>query len=250
MSFKHNLDKILPLGLIATRAYMLAHGMNRHGVDNAVKSGKLKPICRGVYVREGLPLNWQGVMSSLHVLNENQPVYLGGLSALEQSGFNHYVNRNPSVHVYAPIKKPRWLDYINLDVDFVWRTTKRLWNEIDTKDCIQVKWREDVSGYWLASVERACLELLADVPNGLSFEHADALFQGLSTLSPNKLKTVLNQCRSIKAKRLFFWFAKRHDFAWGRHLNVADYDLGNGKRVIDKNGRLDKVLLITVPKDL
>ncbi|MFK8013797.1 MAG: type IV toxin-antitoxin system AbiEi family antitoxin domain-containing protein [Marinicellaceae bacterium] len=250
MRVKNKLDRILPLGLVATRGYMLAQGMDRHGFDNAVKSGKLKAICRGVYVRDGLSLSWQGVMSSLNLLYESQSVYLGGLSALEQSGFNHYLKRNPTIHVYAAINKPKWLDYLELNVDFVWHSTTRLWNEISTNDFIQIKWREDVPVYMQASVEHACLELLADVPNDLSFEHADSLFQGLSTLSPRKLKIVLNQCKSVKAKRLFFWFAKRHGFAWNRHLNVTDYDLGKGKRMIDKNGVLDKGLLITVPNDL
>ena len=58
MKDKNKLDKILPLGLIATRAYMLAQGVDRHAFDNAVKSGKLKAICRGVYMRDGLSLNW------------------------------------------------------------------------------------------------------------------------------------------------------------------------------------------------
>ena len=250
MRVKNNLDSILPLGLVATRAYMLAQGMDRHAFDNAVKSGKLKAICRGVYVRDGLSPNWQGVMSSLNLLYENQSVYLGGLSALEQSGFNHYLKNNSSFHVYAGINKPKWLDYLDLDADFVWHGTKRIWKPLTHDNFQRVNWRSDAPGYMQASVEHACLELLADVPNDLSFEHADSLFQGLSTLSPRMLKKVLYQCKNVKAKRLFFWFAKRHGFAWSRHLNVADYDLGKGKRMIDKNGVLDKELLITVPNDL
>ncbi len=256
MRVKNNLDKILPLGLIASRAYMLAQGVDRHGFDNAVKSGKLKAICRGVYMRDGLSLNWQGVMTSLNILYEKQPVYVGGLSALEQSGFNHYLKNNSSIHVYSAINKPKWLDYLDLNSDFIWHSTKRIWNELPTDKLnnsnhfISVKWRDDVPGYLQASLEQASLELLAGVPNDLSFEHADSLFQGLSSLSPKKLNLLLNQCRSVKAKRLFFWFAKRHGFAWSRYLNVVDYDLGKGKRMIDKNGVLDKELLITVPNDL
>lgn len=240
----------MPLGLVATRAHVLAQGMDRHALDNAVKSGKLKAICRGVYVREGLPLSWQGVMSSLNMLFENQSVYLGGLSVLEQSGINHYLKKNTEIHVYAPVNQPKWLDTLDLGVNFVWHGTKRIWHSLKDDDFETVNWRDDVPGYLQASVEHACLELLAGVPNDLSFEYADALFQGLSTLSPRKLQVVLNRCRSVKAKRLFFWFAQRHGFAWSRYLDVADFDLGKGKRVIDKNGVLDNTLLITVPKDL
>jgi len=250
MRAKKQLDKILPLGLVTTRAHMLTQGMDRHAFDNAVKSRKLKAICRGVYVREGLSLSWQGVMSSLNLLFKNQPVYLGGLSVLEQSGVNHYLKKKAVIHVYAAINQPKWLDALDLDVNFIWHGTKRIWHSLNDDDLQRVNWRNDVPGYLQATMERACLELLADVPNEISFEHADALFQGLSTLSPRKLQVVLNQCKSVKAKRLFFWFTKRHGFAWSRHLNVADFDLGKGKRVLDKNGVLDKALLITVPHDL
>ena len=253
MRVKNKIDKILPLGLIATRAYVLAQGMDRHGFDNAVKSGKLKAICRGVYVRDGLSLNWQGVMTSLNLLADKHPVYVGGLSALEQSGLSHYIKNISSIHVYSATNKPKWLDYLDLNVDFIWHRTKRLWNDLNIdqiNNLKQVNWGVGVPGYLQASDEQASIEMLFDVPNKVSFEHADSLFQGMSSLSPRKLKTLLNQCRSVKAKRLFFWFAKRHGFAWSRYLNVVDFDLGKGKRMIEKNGVLDKELLITVPKDL
>jgi hypothetical protein len=38
-SSKEKLDKILPLGLLATRQYIMSHGMAGHAFDNAVKSG-------------------------------------------------------------------------------------------------------------------------------------------------------------------------------------------------------------------
>lgn len=250
MREQNTLEKILPLGLIATRAYMMAQGMERHGFDNAVKSGKIKAVSRGVYVREGLSLNWQGVMTSLNLMSEKQPVYVGGLSALEYSGLNHYIKNKTVIDVYSEMKKPKWLDLLAIDVDFVWHSSNRIWKGLTTEnfdDFTQVKWRNDLSPYLVASMEQACLEVLADVPNELSFEHADLLFQSLSSLSPRRLNKLLSQCNHIKAKRLFFWFAKRHDYQWSKKLNRSDYDLGSGKRVIAERGRLDKELMITVP---
>jgi hypothetical protein len=54
----------------------------------------------------------------------------------------------------------------------------------------------------------------------------------------------------VKVKRLFFFFADRHRHAW---LNVLDrdaVDLGRGKRMLVKGGKLDPAYLITVPGDL
>ncbi|TKV69604.1 hypothetical protein FDP08_03675 [Marinobacter panjinensis] len=46
------------------------------------------------------------------------------------------------------------------------------------------------------SPEKALLEVLTEVPSAVSFEHADALMQGLSNLSPKKVDALLGACRN------------------------------------------------------
>ena len=84
----------------------------------------------------------------------------------------------------------------------------------------------------------------------MTFEHANELMQGLVNLSPRKLDTLLKACKSVKVKRLFFWLANRQAYPWFSKLNVADYDLGSGKRFVAKNGKLDTKYLITVPSQM
>jgi hypothetical protein len=102
----------------------------------------------------------------------------------------------------------------------------------------------------LSSPERAFLEMLTDVPKKISFEHADQLMQGLTALSPRILQELLELCTNVKVKRLFFWFAERHNHIWLRKLNLSRIDLGVGNRVLVKWGKLDKKLKITVPESL
>jgi hypothetical protein len=102
----------------------------------------------------------------------------------------------------------------------------------------------------ISSPEKACLEMLMDVPNTVSFEHADELMQGLTSLSPRKLEVLLNACRHVKVKRLFFWFADRQGYNWLKKLDYQNFDLGKGKRVVAKGGKLDKKYQITVPEYL
>ncbi len=92
--------------------------------------------------------------------------------------------------------------------------------------------------------ERAILELLDELPARESFHQVDKLFEGLSALSPRKLQTLLQTCRSVKVKRLFFFYADRHHHAWLKRLNKSGVDLGSGKR------KLDRAYQITVPEDL
>lgn len=73
--------------------------------------------------------------------------------------------------------------------------------------------------------------------------------QGLSSLSPRRLQKLLGDCRSVKVKRLFFYFADRHQHAWLKKLNKDAIDLGEGKRMLVKGGKLDKNYLITVPEE-
>ncbi len=103
---------------------------------------------------------------------------------------------------------------------------------------------------YLSTPERAILELVNELPNHESFHHVDNIMSGLSTLSPRKLNTLLTDCRSIKAKRLFLFLAKRHHHAWFKHIEQDALELGTGNRTVVKGGRLDTTYLITVPGDL
>jgi len=102
----------------------------------------------------------------------------------------------------------------------------------------------------VSTPERAVLELLDELPRDESFHQVDMLLEGLSDLSPRRLQALLGRCRSVKVKRLFFFFADRHRHAWRSHLDRDAIDLGAGKRVLVKDGRLDPTYQITVPRDL
>jgi hypothetical protein len=102
----------------------------------------------------------------------------------------------------------------------------------------------------VSTPERAVLELLDELPRHESFHQVDKLMEGLSDLSARRLQPLLEACRSVKAKRLFFFFAHRHRHAWLERLDRRAVDLGKGKRMLVKGGRLDPAHGITVPRDL
>jgi hypothetical protein len=54
----------------------------------------------------------------------------------------------------------------------------------------------------------------------------------------------------VKVKRLFLWFAERHHHAWLKSLDREGIDLGSGKRMIVRGGKLDTQYNITVPGTL
>jgi hypothetical protein len=98
--------------------------------------------------------------------------------------------------------------------------------------------------------ERAILELLNERLDHESFHQADMIMQGLSTLRPRRLQKLLADCRSVKVKRLFFFFADRHQRGWLKRIDRKAIGLGRGKRMLVRGGKLDSKHLITVPEDL
>ena len=102
----------------------------------------------------------------------------------------------------------------------------------------------------LSTPERAVLELLDELPERESFHQVDKLMEGLSNLSPRRLQQLLSDCRSVKVKRLFLFFADRHQHAWAKRIKKDDIDLGKGKRMLVKGGKLNSTYQITVPEDL
>lgn len=114
---------------------------------------------------------------------------------------------------------------------------------------------ERPSGQWdwtliLSTPERALLELLDELPQRETFHQVDMLMQGMTNLSPSRLQKLLADCKSVKVKRLFFFFADRHSPAWLKPLKKQKFDLGKGKRMLVKDGKLNQAYQITVPEDM
>jgi Transcriptional regulator, AbiEi antitoxin, Type IV TA system len=61
---------------------------------------------------------------------------------------------------------------------------------------------------------------------------------------------LLRECKSVKVKRLFLWYADRHGHAWFKHLDQTSIDLGKGKRQLVPQGHFDSRYQITLPMKL
>ncbi len=240
--------------MVATKRWLTGKGISKHFLDNGVKSGKIVSITPGLYYREGVPVTWEGVVTSLQIMSD-KPVHVGGISALELSGLAHYITPygKNTIHLYSESKLPTWLNKVLVKYEFRCHGTKKMWSSgvmENSKFVREHSWREDLSSFYASTPEKAYLELLMEVPAKISFEHADEIMQGLTSLSPNRLKLLLAGCCHVKVKRLFFWFAKRHDYRWYQKLAADEFDLGSGKRVVAQGGKLDSDFLITVPESM
>lgn len=270
----NHLQRELPEGLVVDSAWLKARGYSAQLCSKYVTNGWLERLTHGVYRKPGGKLLWEHVVISLQTLLM-KPLLVGGGTALTLHGFSHYLRREEKeVHLYGPEEAPTWLNKLPLQIAFVSHNSGALfrnepihfgltslgWN---LKDSSQISdeslhggsFRVMSWGQWdwpltLSTPERAVLEMLDGLPTHESFDQADKVMEGLTTLSPRRLQKLLVDCKSIKVKRLFFFFADRHNHPWRKHLNREAVNLGTGKRMLVQGGRLDPTYLITVPEEL
>ena len=99
--------------------------------------------------------------------------------------------------------------------------------------------------------ERALLELLDELPGRESFHQVDMLMQGLTNLSPRRLQKLLDDCKNVKVKQALLLLCRPSPArAWLKKLKKEEVDLGKGKRMLVKGGKLNQAYQITVPEDL
>jgi hypothetical protein len=91
------------------------------------------------------------------------------------------------------------------------------------------------------------MEVLHFIPQDETFEEAMLLMEGLITLRPKVIQTLLEQCHSVKVKRLFMILAEECNHAWVQKLDLSKVDFGKGKRMLVKGGRFNAKYNITVP---
>ena len=269
----NQLDRELPEGLLVDAAWLSTKGYSAALRSQYVSAGRLQQPAGRVYRRPRGALSWQQAVLSLQLLLQHRLV-VGGRTALELHGYTHYLSSGPSeVHLYGPSPPPTWLSTLPLKERFVYHNSNPLFGEgspalsyptlaggevvnadagatLESAGLRLLPW-----GQWdwpmvVSTPERAILEELNELPDRESFHQVDMLMEGLGDLSARRLEALLVRCRSVKVKRLFFFFADRHGHAWLKRLDRAAVDLGKGKRMLVKGGRLDAIYAITVPREL
>lgn len=265
----NRLEKELPEGILVDTSWLKRHGYSRQLLNHYVNAGWLTQPARGVYRRPRGSPTWQELVVSLQTYLAS-PLVVGGRTALELLGYAHYLSRKEqTVHLYGPKSPLGWLNKVVPGSHFHYHNDRRLFGDLlveselkklmhvpaANKSDINLTLTDFPLSQWdwklvLSTPERALLELLDELPAHETFHQADMLMQGLTSLSPRRLRRLLLDCKSVKVKRLFFFFADRHAPSWLKALKKDDFDLGAGKRLLVKGGKFNQAYQITVPEDL
>lgn len=248
--------------LVSSR-WLRSHGYPSNLVARYMASGWLQSPARGVYLRKGGKPTWEGLLHTLQSL-EQLPLHVGGRFALARQGHEHYLRLGEpaTLTLYGPSKLPAWSRKLPLrervqacgNGPFDWAPLAFSAETLDATLSAQGLGRmaDDTSavGVVFSAPERAILELCDGTPDSALVHEVNAIMQGLTTLRPQLVGTLLQNCRSIKAKRLFLALADQNRHAWLAHVDLHGVDLGRGKRALVQGGKLNTKYQITLPTDL
>lgn len=249
------LSKLVPEGAIVTRQWLLENHFDRHAIDNLVKTGQLHVISYGIYGRGELSNSWEPIVYALQAFHKSECV-VGGLTALELQGLAHYLplsKKKQHVQLYTPEPLPKWIINFSPDLIFTRYNSSEVFKDLKENNTefftTRREWKENMDGIIISVPERAMLEALLVVPDKITFDHANELMQGATSFSPRIVQIMLEQCNSVKCKRLFLLLAERNRHQWISKIDMSKIDLGAGNRMLVKGGTLDKKYRITVPKE-
>ena len=174
-------------------------------------------------------------------------IHPGGKTALELAGYGHFLPlERQAVMLFGAtgVKLPHWLRQQAEAWQLQYFTTN-LFAQAPLLGLTERRFGDLAIN--ISTPERASLEMLYLVPHSQSVEEAWLLMEGLVTLRPRLVQSLLAACNSIKVRRLFLYLAEQHQHPWFERLDVNAIDLGVGNRSIISGGRLDYKYKITVP---
>jgi hypothetical protein len=250
----------VPPGFMVDSRWLAENGAVRSSAHDYHQASWLERVAHGVYRRpypNAAPDDTRGrkspVLSAQWIMGYD--FHVGAMSALTLEDHNHYLQlgRSAQISVFGGV--PSWPSRLTLDAPFSIRRRQLFGsNPVGIANTDFDPQAANAPGPWnwplkTASPERAILEALDLLPTHESLHKIDLVFQGLTALRPTRATQLLEFCKSVKVKRLFFLFADRHRHAWLKHIDRSKIDLGKGPRSLVDGGSYVPDYQLMVPAE-
>lgn len=236
----------VPRGAVLLSSWLVEQGYSHDLQQKYLRSKWLTPLGKGAYKRTGDDV---GIFGGLYALQKQakKKIHIGGPSAMYLQGYAHYIameNQALTLFSVPGLKLPAWFSGYWSDKYKIRRTSFLPEDEaLVTYDTGNFEIR-------ISSPSRAIMECFELTPEHFEIEEAWLIMESLNTLQPSQVQSLLEQCKSVKTKRLFLYFAEKASHAWLKHLDISRINLGKGKRSIVKNGKFESKYKITLPGGL
>ncbi len=231
----------MPEGSPLFYEYLHKQGYSAQLLYKYVQNGWLERVAGGVYKKKGKDIDPLMIIKAVQE-QLGRPFFIGAQSALRLQGKAQTLTFQNSYLVFVPshCRLTTWLKGLEF-----FRFIKANLFE-DNSPGLTVF---EESGPKISVPERAFLEMAALVPRHAEYSEFFASMELAPNLRPKLLQTLLEGCRSVKAKRIFLHVAQAQNHRWFSKLDLKRVALGSGPRQIVKDGVFSKKYQIYLPED-
>lgn len=234
-------------GTVVLAPWLEKLGISRNLQKHYLKSGWLETLGRGAYKKPADKVTWLGGVYSLQQ-QADLSVHVGAITALSLQGLTHYLRMGSEViWLFSPYREslPKWF------TNNPWESTIYHQQTSFLPDNTSIIEREVMNlPLKISSPERAMLECLYLAPDKFDLIECMQLMEGLVNLRPKLVQELLENCKSVKVKRLLLYMADKANHQWFSFVNTSSIDLGSGNRRIAEKGVYNSKYQITIPKEL
>jgi hypothetical protein len=222
-------------------------GISNWLVREYIKNGWLTRIGTGAFKRPHDHPGWPQGLQALQS-EQNLDIHAGALTALEAHGEFHYARpAGGPVFLFSSSGAvlPQWFRQHDWGVRVAHTRTKLLPPDLGVSEVT-------VGGAKLraSSRERAILECLHLAPLDVDLVETFHVLEGLNTLRPALMQSLLAACNSTKVVRLFLLMADKAGLPVLQHLDPSKFELGSGPRTVVKGGVYVSKYQLVVPREL
>jgi hypothetical protein len=229
-----------PEGMPLFYSFLKRQGYSAQLLYKYVKSGWLRKVGPGVYQRD------HGKTDPLLTIKAIQqhlklPFYVGAQTAMYMQGVMHYIkfkHKHKCFILNQDLKLSKWiLSFEALDI-----IKRKLFKPEMAESFV---YQDEIK---ISSHERALIEMSALIPKKATFDELVHLMDLSPSLRAPLIQQLLENCTSIRAKRIFLYVAEGTQHSWFKRINVKKIYLGKGTRQIVKNGIYIKKYDICIPR--
>ncbi len=234
-----------PQNTVVTAKSLSGSGIKHYEILRFEKNGIIKRLSNGAYSRFNENPDIFGAIYSLQT-DLKQTSHIGGRTVLSiVYGKTQYAAEHKK-EIFSNKHEtfPTWFKNIYKD-----SYTQFMTDFIPATESLE-EWNHDGYKMLVSSLERALLEVMYLIPNYVSSEEAFEIMQLATSIRPTEMQNLLENCKSIKAKRLLLCFADLCGHQWFPRLNIEKIDLGSGIREITKGGKLNSKYNLVLPENL
>jgi hypothetical protein len=236
-----------PNGIVLLSSWLRKQGYSLWLQKRYKESQWLQSMGSGAMKRKGDKVGIEGALFALQT-QLHMSVHIGGKSALGMLGKSHYLEfdkKEITLFGQANEKLPKWFS------NYHWKQKVQYYpSNFLPADLNMVKYEFGNFFILISDPMRAIMECLYLAPKEQSLAECYELMESLNNLIPATVQATLEQCNSVKVKRLFLYMAEKAGHSWFKYLHLDKIDLGNGKRSVVTDGVYIPKYQITVPKEL